>query len=218
MTNRTHDTSPARGGQAHARRPLSAALLLGIGLFMPLSMGARDCEQVPPDCTDAAGAVVLGATENGSGVLSTKLRTDGSYVKTLYVPAGGSLNPATAETVRRNEHTITMNGKEVFKIAVRSMEEISREALAEAGVEIDQLSLVIPHQANLRIISATAKRLGMPMERVILTIREHGNTSAASVPMALDSAIRDGRVKRGDLLLLEAFGGGFTWGASLIRY
>ena len=133
---------------------------------------------------DAAGAVVLGATENGSGVLSTKLRTDGSYVKTLYVPAGGSLNPATAETVRRNEHTITMNGKEVFKIAVRSMEEISREALAEAGVEIDQLSLVIPHQANRRIIVALAERLGVPLEKVVVNLDKYGNTSAASIPVA----------------------------------
>jgi 3-oxoacyl-[acyl-carrier-protein] synthase III len=111
---------------------------------------------------DGAGAAVLGASENGSGILSTKLRTDGSYVKTLYVPAGGSLKPATLDTVRNNEHTIAMNGKEVFKIAVRSMEEVSRQALAEAGVTVDQVSLVIPHQANKRIIVALAERLGVP--------------------------------------------------------
>ena len=116
---------------------------------------------------DGAGAVVLGASQNGSGILSTRLRTDGSYVKTLYVPAGGSLKPATPETVQRNEHTITMNGKEVFKIAVRSMEEISRQALAEADVPVSQISLVIPHQANRRIIVALAERLGIPMDRVI---------------------------------------------------
>ncbi|HVO96282.1 MAG TPA: beta-ketoacyl-ACP synthase III, partial [Terriglobales bacterium] len=114
---------------------------------------------------DGAGAVVLGASENGAGILSTKLRTDGSYVKTLYIPAGGSRKPATPQTVRDNEHTITMNGKEVFKIAVRSMEEISRQALAEAGVLIEQVSLVIPHQANKRIIVALAERLGVSMEK-----------------------------------------------------
>ena len=167
---------------------------------------------------DAAGAVVLGATENGSGVLSTRLRTDGSYVKTLYVPAGGSLKPATAETVRRNEHTITMNGKEVFKIAVRSMEEISRQALADAGVEINQVSLVIPHQANRRIIVALAERLGMPLEKVVVNVDKYGNTSAASIPVALDEARRQGRIKPGDIVLLNAFGGGFTWGAAVVKF
>ena len=167
---------------------------------------------------DAAGAVVLGATENGSGVLSTRLRTDGSYVKTLYVPAGGSLKPATAETVRRNEHTITMNGKEVFKIAVRSMEEISRQALADAGVEISQVSLVIPHQANRRIIVALAERLGIPLEKVVVNVDKYGNTSAASIPVALDEARRQGRIKPGDIVLLNAFGGGFTWGAAVVKF
>jgi 3-oxoacyl-[acyl-carrier-protein] synthase-3 len=167
---------------------------------------------------DAAGAVVLGATENGSGVLSTRLRTDGSYVKTLYVPAGGSLKPATAETVRRNEHTITMNGKEVFKIAVRSMEEISRQALADAGVEINQVSLVIPHQANRRIIVALAERLGISLEKVVVNLDKYGNTSAASIPVALDEARRQGRIKPGDIVLLNAFGGGFTWGAAVVKF
>jgi 3-oxoacyl-[acyl-carrier-protein] synthase-3 len=167
---------------------------------------------------DGAGAVVLRATENGSGVLSTKLRTDGSYVKTLYVPAGGSLKPATADTVRRNEHTITMNGKEVFKLAVRSMEEISRQALAEAGVEIGQVSLVVPHQANRRIIVALAERLGVPMEKVVVNVEKYGNTSAASIPVALDEAKRQGRVKPGDIVLLNAFGGGFSWGAAVVKF
>lgn len=167
---------------------------------------------------DGAGAVVLRATENGSGVLSTKLRTDGSYVKTLYVPAGGSLKPATPDTVRRNEHTITMNGKEVFKIAVRSMEEISRQALAEAGVEISQVSLVVPHQANRRIIVALAERLGVPMEKVVVNVEKYGNTSAASIPVALDEAKRQGRIKPGDVVLLNAFGGGFSWGAAVVKF
>lgn len=167
---------------------------------------------------DGAGAVVLQATENGSGILSTRLRTDGSYVKQLYVPAGGSLKPATPETVRRNEHTITMNGKEVFKIAVRSMEEISRQALAEAGIEASEVSLVIPHQANRRIIVALAERLGVPMEKVMVNLDKYGNTSAASVPVALDEAKRMGRIKPGDIVLLNAFGAGFAWGAAVVKF
>lgn len=167
---------------------------------------------------DAAGAVVLGASNDGGrGVLSARLRTDGSYVKTLYVAAGGSLKPLSFETLRKNEHTITMNGKEVFKVAVRSMEEISREALKEAGVTIDQVSLVIPHQANLRIITALAERLGVHMSKVFVNLDRYGNTSAASVPVALDEARREGRVRRGDLVLLNAFGAGFAWGAAVVR-
>jgi 3-oxoacyl-[acyl-carrier-protein] synthase-3 len=167
---------------------------------------------------DGAGAVVLGASENGAGILSTKLRTDGSYAKTLYIPAGGSLRPANAETVRRHEHTITMNGKEVFKIAVRSMEEISRQALEEAGVAVDQVSLVIPHQANKRIIVALAERLGVPMEKVVVNVDKYGNTSAASIPVALDEARRGGRIKPGDIVLFNAFGAGFAWGAAVVKF
>ena len=167
---------------------------------------------------DGAGAVVLGASRNGSGILSTRLRTDGSYVRTLYVPAGGSLKPATPETVQRNEHTITMNGKEVFKIAVRSMEEISRQALAEADVPVSQVSLVIPHQANRRIIVALAERLGISMDRVMVNVDKYGNTSAASIPVALDEAKRQGRIKSGDIVLLNAFGAGFAWGAAVIKF
>lgn len=167
---------------------------------------------------DAAGAVVLGASESGDrGILSTRLRTDGSYVKALYVPAGGSLKPARLETVRMNEHTIVMNGKEVFKIAVRSMEEISRQALDEAGVAIDQVALVIPHQANQRIIVALSERLRVPMERIMINLDKYGNTSAASVPVALDEARRSNRIKDGDIVLLTSFGAGFSWGAAVVR-
>jgi 3-oxoacyl-[acyl-carrier-protein] synthase-3 len=168
---------------------------------------------------DGAGAVVVGAAHDGHrGILSTRLRTDGSYVKTLYVPAGGSLKPASAESVRKNEHTITMNGKEVFKIAVRSMEEISREALDEAGVSVEQLALVVPHQANLRIITALAERLGVPMAKVMVNLERYGNTSAASVPVALDEARREGRIRHGDIVLLNAFGAGFAWGAAVVKF
>jgi 3-oxoacyl-[acyl-carrier-protein] synthase III len=167
---------------------------------------------------DGAGAVVLGPSENGNGILSTKLRTDGSYAKTLYVPAGGSLKPANCKTVERNEHTITMNGKEVFKIAVRSMEDISREALEEAGVRINEVSLVIPHQANRRIIVALAERLGVSMEKVMVNLDKYGNTSAASIPVALDEAKRQGRIQNGNVVLLNAFGAGFAWGAAVIKF
>ena len=168
---------------------------------------------------DGSGAVVLGASHDGAhGILSTRLRTDGSYVKTLYVPAGGSLKPASLESVKRNEHTIAMNGKEVFKVAVRSMEEISREALDEAEVKVDEVSLVIPHQANLRIITALAGRLKVPMTKVMVNVDRYGNTSAASVPVALDEARREGRIRPGDIVLLNAFGAGFAWGAAVIRF
>jgi 3-oxoacyl-[acyl-carrier-protein] synthase-3 len=167
---------------------------------------------------DGAGAVVLGASENGSGILSTKLRTDGAYAKTLYVPAGGSLKPASPQTVRNNEHTIAMNGKEVFKTAVRAMEDISRQALEEAGVTIEQVSLVVPHQANKRIIVALAERLGVPMEKVMVNLEKYGNTSAASIPVALDEARKQGRIKAGDIVLLNAFGAGFAWGAAVVKF
>ncbi|HWP57545.1 MAG TPA: beta-ketoacyl-ACP synthase III [Candidatus Acidoferrales bacterium] len=168
---------------------------------------------------DGAGAMVVGAAKDGKrGVLSTRLRTDGSYVKTLYVPAGGSLKPADIEAVKARENTITMNGKEVFKVAVRAMEEISRDALREAGVCIDEVALVVPHQANRRIIKALADRLGVPMEKVVVNLDKYGNTSAASVPVALDEARRQGRIAPGDVVLLNAFGAGFAWGAAVIRF
>jgi 3-oxoacyl-[acyl-carrier-protein] synthase-3 len=168
---------------------------------------------------DGAGAVVLGSRDNSDrGILSTRLRTDGAHFRTLYVPAGGSRKPANPETVQNNEHTITMNGKEVFKVAVRSMEEITRQALDDAGVSIDQVSLVIPHQANRRIIVSLAERLGMPMEKVVINLDKYGNTSAASVPVALDEARRQGRIKRGDIVVLNAFGAGFAWGAAVVKF
>jgi 3-oxoacyl-[acyl-carrier-protein] synthase-3 len=159
---------------------------------------------------DGAGAVVL---EPGSepGVLSTHVHADGHYKDLLYCGAGVSrgFGPKLA---------ITMSGNEVFKIAVTKLGQAVDEALAANGLERSALDWLVPHQANIRIIQATARKLDMPMERVIVTVQEHGNTSAASVPLALDVAVRDGRIKRGELLLLEAFGGGFTWGSALVRY
>jgi 3-oxoacyl-[acyl-carrier-protein] synthase-3 len=159
---------------------------------------------------DGAGAVVLEAAET-PGIMYSTLGADGRYRDLLYASSGVSLR-------QREGAALRMKGNEVFKVAVKTLENLVDDVVEKNNLETGQIDWLIPHQANIRIISATAKRLDLPMERVIRTVREHGNTSAASVPMALDTAIRDGRIKRGDLLLLEAFGGGFTWGASLIRY
>ena len=159
---------------------------------------------------DGAGAVILEGSES-PGILYSTLGADGRYRDLLYASSGVSLR-------QRDGAALRMKGNEVFKVAVKTLENLVDDVVEKNGLEKGQIDWLIPHQANIRIISATAKRLELPMERVIMTVAEHGNTSAASVPMALDTAIRDGRVKRGDLLLLEAFGGGFTWGASLIRY
>lgn len=163
---------------------------------------------------DGAGAVVLEPADE-PGVMSTHLHADGSYESLLFVEGGvpcgaGRIAPGNAYT--------KMRGHEVFKIAVRTLSRIVDETLAANDMDKHQIDWLIPHQANIRIIEATAKKLDISMDRVVITIDKHGNTSAASVPLALDTAVRDGRIKRGDHLLLEAFGGGFTWGAALIRY
>ena len=163
---------------------------------------------------DGAGAVVLEASDE-PGVLSTHLHADGSYEPLLYVDgsvADGYDNPAAGPAVTR------MQGNEVFKIAVRTLGRIVDETLDANNMTREDLTWLIPHQANMRIIQATAKKLKMSMDQVVVTVDQHGNTSAASVPLALDTAVRDGRIKSGDVLLLEAFGGGFTWGSALIRY
>jgi 3-oxoacyl-[acyl-carrier-protein] synthase III len=164
---------------------------------------------------DGAGAVVLKPADE-PGIISTHLGADGSYKDLLYYPYGPSKHRDPERDVEGP--FIQMKGNEVFKVAVKTLEGIVETALRANKLDQSAIDWLIPHQANLRIIQATAKRLGMPMERVICTLQDHGNTSAASVPMALDVAIRDGRVKRGDTVLLEAFGGGFTWGACLLRY
>lgn len=165
---------------------------------------------------DGAGAVVLKPADE-SGIISTHLHTDGFYKDLLYCPVGPSKGFHPDEQGRIPAY-IHMAGNEVFKIAVKSLGAIVDETLAANGLDKSAIDWLIPHQANIRIIQATAKKLDMPMDKVIVTVEQHGNTSAASVPMALDAGVRDGRVKRGDLLLLEAFGGGLTWGSALIRY
>jgi 3-oxoacyl-[acyl-carrier-protein] synthase-3 len=168
---------------------------------------------------DAAGAVVLGAGNgDGRGILATRLKSDGAFAKSLYVPAGGSKRPATCETIRNKENMLCMDGKEVFRSAVPALVEISREAIQAAGLAISDIALVVPHQGNHRIVSAVAGKLGVPIEKVVVNIDRYGNTSAASVPVGLDEARREGRIRAGDAVLLCAFGAGFTWGASVIRF
>ncbi len=165
---------------------------------------------------DGAGAVVLKASDE-PGIVSTHLHTDGAYKDMLYCPVGVSVGFNKDATGRVPMH-ITMAGNEVFKVAVRSLGSIVDETLAANNLDKSAIDWLVPHQANIRIIQATARKLDMPMERVMVTVQDHGNTSAASVPLALDTGVRDGRIKRGELLLLEAFGGGLTWGSALIRY
>ena len=159
---------------------------------------------------DGAGALVLAAEDSDSGILATKLHADGRHNELLYVDGG----PSTTGTVGK----LRMKGREVFRHAVVNLTEVLGEVLAEAGLTADQVDWVVPHQANARILDATAKKIGVSPDKVIVTVDQHANTSAASVPLAFDAAIRDGRIKRGDLIVLEAMGGGFTWGAAALRY
>ncbi len=167
---------------------------------------------------DGAGAVVVGPSDGKRGILSTYVRADGSLGHLLEQPAGGSLHPATEETVKNKMHFIKMEGRDIYKHAVRAMRDAALHALKLAGVSSEDLDLLIPHQANTRIIEAIASRLKLPDEKVFVNIQEFGNTSAASIPLALAQARQEGRLKDGDKCLLVAFGGGFTWGASLIQF
>jgi 3-oxoacyl-[acyl-carrier-protein] synthase-3 len=164
---------------------------------------------------DGAGAVIVKASEE-PGILATRIQGDGQYKELLWYPVGVSKDLALAGTDEEGIN-IRMVGNEVFKVAVRTLGNVATEALEAAGVSQHDVDWMIPHQANIRIIQAAAKRLDLPMEKVIVTVQDHGNTSAASIPLALDVAIRDGRVKPGQTLLFASFGGGFTWGSALLR-
>jgi len=163
---------------------------------------------------DGAGAVVVQASDE-AGILSSHIHADGRFTELLQVPAGVSRN---TEQFKAGTAFIEMQGNEVFKIAVNTLGRIVDETLAANNLQKEDIDWLVPHQANVRIITATARKLGISMDRVVLTVDRHGNTSAASVPLALDEAVRDGRIKRGETVLLEAFGGGFTWGATLLKY
>jgi len=163
---------------------------------------------------DGAGAVVISAGD-APGILNTHLHADGQYKELLTVPAGISQG---YDKVQENKAFMQMQGNEVFKVAVNTLGRIVDETLKKNGLKKTDITWLVPHQANIRIINATARKLGMPMDHVVVTVDRHGNTSAASIPLAFDEAVRDGRIKRGDTVLMEAFGGGFTWGSVLLKY
>jgi 3-oxoacyl-[acyl-carrier-protein] synthase-3 len=167
---------------------------------------------------DGAGAVVLQRYAGKRGILSIHLHSDGSMSDLIHIPAGGSQHPASHDTIHKRMHFIKMKGNETFKAAVRALEGVVQETLEHNRIKAEDIDFLVPHQANLRIIQAMAQRLNMPMEKVVLTLPKHGNTSAASIPMALDEAVRDGRIKDNHLLLFEAFGGGLTWASALVRW
>ena len=167
---------------------------------------------------DGAGAAVLGPVNSGKGILATKIKSDGRYEEQLYAPGGGTKLGTTHDTIDNRMHYFKMKGNELFKVAVRSMTEISEEMLGKAGLTVDDIDLVIPHQANQRITDAVASRLGVSEEKVYSNIAEHGNTSSASIPIAMDECIESGKLKEGDTVLLTAFGGGVTWGATILQF
>ena len=167
---------------------------------------------------DGAGAAVVSKAEGDTGLLSTFIRSDGTLAELLWRPAGGARIPISQGVINERNHYIKMAGREVFKSAVLTMAQACDEALKRAGVTADQIDLLVPHQANIRIIQATADHAGIPMEKVMVNVDRYGNTSSASIPLALAEAVEQGRVKKGSLLLLVAFGAGFTWGSTVVRW
>ena len=167
---------------------------------------------------DGAGAAVLGPVPEDKGILATKIMSDGRYEEQLYARGGGTKLGTSHETIDNRDHFFKMKGNEIFKIAVRSMSDISAEMLAKSGHTVEDVDIVIPHQANERITDAVASRLGVPEEKVYSNIAFHGNTSSASIPIAMDECIESGRIKEGSLVLLTAFGGGITWGATVVQF
>src|SRR6476661_9048833 len=167
---------------------------------------------------DGAGAAVVGPVPEGKGILATKIKSDGRYEEQLYAPGGGTKLGTSHQTIDDGQHFFKMKGNELFKVAVRSMADISAEMLEKAGYTVDDVDIVIPHQANQRITDAVASRLNVPEEKVYSNIAEMGNTSSASIPIAMDECIESGKIKEGSLVLLTAFGGGVTWGGTIIRF
>jgi len=167
---------------------------------------------------DGAGAAVLGPVEGDRGILAARIRSDGRYEEQLFSPGGGTRRPATAETLAAGDHFFKMKGNELFKVAVRSMTDVSREVLEEAGLSATDVKVFIPHQANQRITDGVASKLNVESERVYSNIAMHGNTSSASIPIALDECVEAGRISAGDLVLMASFGGGVTWGGVLVRW
>jgi 3-oxoacyl-[acyl-carrier-protein] synthase-3 len=167
---------------------------------------------------DGAGAVVLEPTEKDRGIVSIDIGSDGRLGDLISLPGGGSVHPPSEDSLQRKLHCLKMKGNETFKVAVKTLERIALDTLRKNGVKSSDLSLLIPHQANIRIIQAVAKRLKLPMERVFINIERYGNTSAASIPIALDEALKTRRIRDGDYVLMEAFGGGLTWSSALVKW
>ncbi|MBI5741409.1 MAG: ketoacyl-ACP synthase III [Nitrospirae bacterium] len=167
---------------------------------------------------DGAGAVVLERTRGQRGILSTHLYSDGNMWDYICLPGGGASHPPTAKTVKDKMHVVKMKGNETFKVAVRTLEKLVTDTLKENNIRPSELAMIIPHQANLRIIKATAERLHMPMSKVAVNVDRYGNTSSASIPIALDEVVREERIKKDDYVLLEAFGAGLTWASALIKW
>ncbi len=167
---------------------------------------------------DAAGAVIVEAGEGDRGILSTHLHADGTQLELLYQPGFGTKHLPSVEAIQEKNYFLHMQGNEVFKVAVRSMSEVANIALQANGMTAEDIDLFIPHQANIRILNATAKKIGLKEEQVYINVNRFGNTSGATIPLALDEANRAGRLKEGDVVLLDAFGGGFTWAATLLRW
>jgi len=167
---------------------------------------------------DGAGAAILGPVDRDHGILAAQIRSDGRYEEQLYAPGGGTKAGFTAETIARGDHFFKMKGNEVFKVAVRSMTEISKNVLCEAGLKTDDVDLFIPHQANQRITDSVGNSLNVDPSKVFSNIAQHGNTSSASIPIGLDECVESGRIKKDDIVLLSSFGGGFTWGSVVMRW
>lgn len=167
---------------------------------------------------DGAGAAVVSASDGERGILSTHLRSDGTLCELIMVPGGGSRTPPSEKVIDERLQYIKMKGNETFKVAVRSLEEIARSTLAANHLRVEDIDLYVPHQANIRILKAVMERLSLPIEKVMLNVHRYGNTSAASIPIALDEAVREGRIKDGSLVLLGAFGAGLTWASAVIRW
>jgi 3-oxoacyl-[acyl-carrier-protein] synthase-3 len=167
---------------------------------------------------DGAGAAVLGPSDDERGILTSHLHSDGRLGDLICVPGGGSCFPPSEKMLSERLQYLKMKGNETFKVAVKMLEEVAREALAATGLSVEALNLYVPHQANIRIIKAVADRLKLPMDKVFLNLDRYGNTSAASIPLALDEAVRSGRLRHGDVVMVSAFGGGLTWAASVIRW
>ena len=167
---------------------------------------------------DGAGAVVLGPTESDRGILSLHLHADGRFSDLIRVPGGGSSLPPSERVLAERLHCVKMRGNETFKIAVKTMEEAIREAVAAHGLDIDGIDCLIPHQANIRILRAVGQRIGLPLDRIVINVDRYGNTSAASIPLALDEAAKNGTIREGDLVVMAAFGAGLTWASGVLRW